>query len=73
MSDLKFTPGQAVNLQRAVRNGSFRVAEYRLRNMGHWWISILAFGLGNPALYLVSVGIGIGGLVNKASGGHLLG
>jgi len=73
MSDLRFTPGAKVDVRRAVRGGSWYVAEYRLRNMSHWWAAIMAFGLGNPVLYLVSVGIGIGGLVDKASGGHLLG
>jgi lipooligosaccharide transport system permease protein len=73
MSDLKFTPGQVVDLPRAIRGGAWRVAEYRLRSMMKWWGAMLAFGLGNPALYLVSVGIGIGGLINKANGGHLLG
>jgi len=73
MSDLRFTPGQVVDVAKAVRGGSWRVAEYRMRNMLHWWAAIISFGLGNPVLYLVSVGIGIGGLVNKASGGHLLG
>jgi len=73
MSDLRFTPGAVVDAQRAIRGGSWRVAEYRLRNMMHWWAAIISFGLGNPVLYLVSVGIGIGGLVDKASGGHLLG
>ncbi|MEN9714860.1 MAG: hypothetical protein RJA35_327 [Actinomycetota bacterium] len=73
MSDLKFVPGQVVDVRRAVRGGSWRVAEYRLRGMAKWWTSIVAFGLGNPVLYLISIGIGIGGLVNKAQGGHLLG
>jgi len=73
MSDLRFTPGQVVDVPRAIRNGAWRVAEYRLRNMLHWWAAIIAFGLGNPVLYLVSVGIGIGGLINNANGGHLLG
>ncbi|MEN9747636.1 MAG: hypothetical protein RLZZ603_328 [Actinomycetota bacterium] len=73
MSDLRFTPGQVVEVSRAIRGGAWRVAEYRLRNMLHWWAAIVSFGLGNPVLYLVSVGIGIGGLINHASGGHLLG
>lgn len=73
MSDLRFTPGQIVDVPRAIRNGAWRVAEYRLRNMLHWWAAIVSFGLGNPVLYLVSVGIGIGGLINHANGGHLLG
>jgi lipooligosaccharide transport system permease protein len=73
MSDLRFVPGQVVDVPRAIRGGAWRVAEYRLRNMLHWWAAIVSFGLGNPVLYLVSVGIGIGGLINHASHGHLLG
>lgn len=46
---------------------SFRVAEYRLRNMWRWRGAIIAFGLGNPILYLVSIGIGVGALVNANS------
>jgi lipooligosaccharide transport system permease protein len=45
------------------------VAEYRLRNMSKWFGAIVAFGLGNPVLYLLSVGIGIGALVDNVSGG----
>jgi lipooligosaccharide transport system permease protein len=45
------------------------VAEYRLRNMSKWLGAIIAFGLGNPVLYLLSVGIGIGALVDANSGG----
>ena len=44
------------------------VAEYRLRNMSKWFGAIVAFGLGNPVLYLLSVGIGIGALVDSTSG-----
>jgi lipooligosaccharide transport system permease protein len=73
MTDLRFTPGQAVDAKRAMRLGAFRVAEYRLKNMLKWWDAILAFGLGNPILYLVSIGIGIGSLVDKSTGGHALG
>lgn len=49
--------------------GSLHVAEYRLRNMWKWRNSILAFGIGNPVLYLASVGLGVGLLVDEASGG----
>lgn len=73
MSDLRFVPGQAVDAKRAIRLGAFRVAEYRLKNMLKWWDAILAFGLGNPILYLVSIGIGIGSLVDKSTGGHAFG
>ena len=44
------------------------VDEYRLRNMSKWLGAIVAFGLGNPVLYLLSVGIGIGALVDSTSG-----
>jgi lipooligosaccharide transport system permease protein len=49
--------------------GSLHVAEYRLRNMWKWRNSIIAFGIGNPVLYLASVGLGVGLLVDQASGG----
>ena len=49
--------------------GTLRVTEYRLRNMWKWRNSIIAFGLGNPVLYLASVGLGVGLLVNEGSGG----
>ena len=48
------------------------VAEYRLRNMSKWLGAIVAFGLGNPVLYLLSVGIGIGASVCRRVGGPLL-
>jgi lipooligosaccharide transport system permease protein len=53
-----------VNAQRAINWAWYHVAEARLRTMIKWWGSILSFGLGNPVLYLFSVGIGIGALVD---------
>ena len=55
-----------VNVRRARNWAWMYVAEARLKNMMKWWASITAFGLGNPVLYLFSVGIGIGALVNAA-------
>ena len=49
--------------------GALRVTEYRLRNMWKWRNSIIAFGLGNPVLYLASLGLGVGLLVDQGSGG----
>jgi lipooligosaccharide transport system permease protein len=49
-----------------MRWGAIYVAEVRVRNMLKWWQAIIAFGLGNPILYLLSVGIGIGSLVTNA-------
>jgi lipooligosaccharide transport system permease protein len=37
--------------------------------MWKWRNSIIAFGVGNPVLYLASVGLGVGLLVDQASGG----
>lgn len=54
---------------RAGRLGALRVAEYRMRNMWKWRASILAFGIGNPVLYLASVGLGVGMLVDANSSG----
>ena len=53
----------------AVTYPALRVAEYRLRNMWKWRSSIIAFGIGNPILYLASVGLGVGLLVDQNSGG----
>jgi lipooligosaccharide transport system permease protein len=47
------------------------VAEYRLRNMWKWKRAIIVYGLGNPILYLASVGVGVGSLVNAKSGGGI--
>ena len=51
------------------RFGALLVTQYRLRNMWKWRNSIAAFGLGNPVLYLASVGLGVGMLVDESSGG----
>lgn len=66
---LDFRPGSAVDPKRAVRFGAWRVAEYRFYSMSKWMGSVLAFGLGNPILYLISVGLGIGALVDANTGG----
>lgn len=48
---------------------SWSVTEYRLRNMWKWRTAIVVYGLGGPFLYLASIGIGVGSLVNANSGG----
>lgn len=70
MAKLEFAPGEAVDPQRAIRWGSLRVAEYRLRVLSKWLNSVIAFGLGNPILFLLSVGLGVGALVDANSGGQ---
>jgi len=70
MSDLKFRPGAVVDPERAVRFGALRVAEYRFYSMSKWMGAMFAYGLGNPVLYLISVGLGIGALVDANTGGQ---
>lgn len=67
------TPQSAVDEKRAVRFGALRVAEYRFYSMSKWLGSVIAFGLGNPILFLLSVGLGIGALVDANSGGQGIG
>lgn len=62
-----------VDVPRARSLAWLHVTEARMRNMLKWWASILSFGLGNPVLYLFSVGIGIGALVDANGGSSQLG
>ena len=62
-----------VNVSRARNLAWLHVAEARIRNILKWWTSIAAFSLGNPVLYLFSVGIGIGALVDANGGNSQLG
>ena len=71
MPDLK-TP-HPVDPQRAIKFGAWRVAEYRFFSMSKWLGAVIAYGFGNPVLYLLSVGIGIGALVDANTGGQALG
>jgi lipooligosaccharide transport system permease protein len=71
MTDLKLSwqgSSKLVDVAKARLWAPWYVAEYRLRNMSKWLGAIVAFGLGNPVLYLLSVGIGIGALVDSTSG-----
>lgn len=58
-----------VDTNRIARFGAFYAAEYRIRNMLKWWQAIVAFGIGNPLLYLTSIGIGVGSLIDKNTNG----
>ena len=61
-----------VDPSKPLRWGAFYVAEFRIKGMLKWLSAIIAFGIGNPVLYLLSVGIGIGSLVDKAQGPNLI-
>ncbi|NDB08497.1 MAG: hypothetical protein EBX97_07515 [Actinobacteria bacterium] len=57
-----------IDLKRIQRQGSLSVAEARIRNMLKFVSAIIFEALANPLLYLVSVGIGIGALVDENLG-----
>jgi lipooligosaccharide transport system permease protein len=46
-----------------------RAVEHRLLIQKKWFKSILLFGIGNPTLYLLSIGLGIGSLVDANTTG----
>jgi len=67
------TPAQRSRANRvseksALPFGAWFVAEHRIRTMGKWLTAIIITGLGNPLLYLISIGIGVGALVDKNLG-----
>ena len=48
--------------------GAIYVAQARIRVMMKWIWMILAIAVANPVLYLISVGVGLGGLIDKHVG-----
>ncbi|CAB4917661.1 unannotated protein [freshwater metagenome] len=57
-----------VDTKKVHLRGALYVAEARTRAMMKWFWMILAIAVANPALYLISVGIGLGGLIDKNVG-----
>ncbi|MGA1670036.1 MAG: hypothetical protein ACO39F_04030, partial [Candidatus Nanopelagicaceae bacterium] len=57
-----------IDSRRIARRGALSVTEARLRNMWKFFWVIAFDALANPMLYLVSVGIGIGALVDANQG-----
>ena len=58
----------SANIRKVSRFGSFHVAEARIRNMLKWAGIILFAVVINPTLYLVSIGIGVGSLIDANNG-----
>ena len=58
----------STNTRKVSRFGSFHVAEARIRNMLKWAGIILFAAVINPTLYLVSIGIGVGSLIDANNG-----
>jgi lipooligosaccharide transport system permease protein len=51
------------------RFGAFYVAEHRIRGVRAWWKTFVITAVGNPLLYLVSLGVGLATLVPRGVGG----
>lgn len=56
--------------QRGMRYGAWYVAEYRIRNMTKWLAEIITVSFGNPIVYLLAIGVGVGSLVDANTGGN---
>lgn len=56
------------DIRKVSRFGSLHVAEARIRHMLKWSVIILFEAIINPTLYLVSVGIGVGSLIDANNG-----
>lgn len=55
--------------RRGRARGALYVAEYRIRAMGKWLTSIFFVSFGNPLIYLLAIGVGVGALVDANTGG----
>lgn len=58
----------STNIRKVSKYGAFHVAEARIRNMLKWAGIILFAAVINPTLYLVSIGIGVGSLIDANNG-----
>jgi lipooligosaccharide transport system permease protein len=47
------------------RFGAFYIAEHRIRGVRAWWKTFVITAVGNPLLYLVSLGVGLATLVPR--------
>jgi len=59
---------QLIDAAKIRSRGSLYVAEARIRIMMKWIVIIIGIAIANPVLYLISVGIGLGGLIDKSVG-----
>lgn len=61
---------QAIRVARGKRFGAWYVAEARIRNMSKWLTAIIFVSFGNPLVYLLAIGVGVGSLVDANTGGN---
>ena len=60
-----------VSYPRIARWGSVYVALWRAQSMWKWRRAIISYGLGNPVLYLTSIGLGLGSIVDGRQAGGI--
>lgn len=53
-----------------MRFGAIYVVQARVRTMSKWLHIIISIAIANPVLYLISIGIGVGSLVDSHVGSH---
>ncbi|MGY3566028.1 ABC transporter permease [Sinomonas sp. RB5] len=58
-----------VSAAKARRWGSFYFAEHVLRSMRAYLVTIVVTSVGNPLLYLFSMGVGLASIVDRSAGG----
>ena len=58
----------STNIRKVSKFGTLHVAEARVRNMAKWAGIIFFAAVINPTLYLVSIGIGVGSLIDANKG-----
>jgi lipooligosaccharide transport system permease protein len=58
----------STKIRKVSKYGAFHVAEARIRNMLKWSGIVLFEAVVNPTLYLVSIGIGVGSLIDANNG-----
>ncbi|WP_369046876.1 ABC transporter permease [Sinomonas sp. P10A9] len=59
-----------VSAAKARRWGSFYFAEHMLRSMRAYLVTIIVTSVGNPLLYLFSMGVGLASIVDRSSSGQ---
>jgi lipooligosaccharide transport system permease protein len=62
-------PSAAGIARKPRRFGAFYIAEHRIRGIRAWWKTFVITAVGNPVLYLVSLGVGLATLVPRGVGG----
>ena len=68
LADSGRVPPPHVQAARARRWGWWYYVEYWLRTARAWFVSVLGYMVGEPLLYLIALGVGLGTLVDSGAG-----